>query len=376
MVLKKLILKNYRNFGKKKFEFSSQTSLVAGKNASGKTNLLEAINLLSIGRSFRGGKDEEMINYQAEMAVVSGEVVIPIDGPGRPTQEKLEIVLTKGEVSRIKAPRKRYLLNGVAKRAMDFVGTLRVVLFRPEDLEIVIDSPSTRREYLDAVLEPVDREYRRASLSYRKGLRQRNKLLEQIREGQTQRSVLFFWDKLLIENGQLLTQKRTEFIDFINDQPDYFGDLEIEYDQSIISPERLEKYQREEVAAGMTLVGPHRDDFKVKSQKSTPKGGQAKVKSKDQNSKIREARDLSVYGSRGEQRLAVFSLKLAELEYVSQKTEQRPVLLLDDIFSELDETNREHLLEVIPKQQTIITATELEIVEREFREKMEKVKLS
>lgn len=359
MVLKKFALKNYRNFAQKKFEFSSQTTLVVGKNASGKTNLLEAVNLLSVGRSFRGGKDEEMINYQSEMATVSGEVAISIDGSGRPTQEKMEIVLTKGEVEGVRAPRKRYLLNGVAKRAMDFVGTLRVVLFRPEDLEIVIDSPSTRREYFDAVLEPIDREYRRASLSYQKGLRQRNKLLEQIREGQAQRSVLFFWDKLLVGNGQLLTSKRAEFINFVNDQPDYFGDLQIEYDQSIISPEKLEKYKREEVAAGMTLIGPHRDDFKVKSQKS----------------KIREARDLSIYGSRGEQRLAVFSLKLAELEFVSAKTKTRPVLLLDDIFSELDESNREHLLEVIPKQQTVITATELAIVEREFREKMEKIKL-
>ena len=183
MVLRNIRLANFRNFPQKEISFSVQTNLIIGKNASGKTNLLEAIYLLSSGHSFRGGKDAEMINYDAELANVQGQVTVPAKGPGRPGEEKLEIVLTKGEVVGVKAPRKRYLINGVAKRAMDFVGFLQVVVFKPEDLEIVVNSPSTRRDYLDAVLEPCDRNYYRASLSYKKGLRQRNKLLEQIREG-------------------------------------------------------------------------------------------------------------------------------------------------------------------------------------------------
>jgi DNA replication and repair protein RecF len=353
MVLKKLSFANFRNFGKKNFEFSAQTTLVVGKNASGKTNLLEAIYLLANGRSFRGGKDEEMIDYKSQIANLKSQTEL------NQAKEKLEIILTRGEVQGIKTPKKRYLVNGVAKRAMDFVGNLRVVLFRPEDLEIVIDSPSTRRDYLDSVLEGVDREYRRASLSYRKGLRQRNRLLEQIREKKTVRSALFFWDRLLVENGGFLTRKREEFIDFVNKQPDYFGDLKIEYDKSVISPERLEKYKEAEVGAGMTLVGPHRDDFVINAIGKTPDG----------------KRDLSIYGSRGEQRLAVFSLKLAELEFVSQRSGGRPILLLDDIFSELDEANRARLLKVIPRQQTIITATEASMVGKEFREKMEKIEL-
>jgi DNA replication and repair protein RecF len=242
---------------------------------------------------------------------------------------------------------------------MDFIGNLRSVLFRPEDLEIVVDSPSTRRHYLDSVLEPVDREYRRANLSYQKGLRQRNKLLEQIREEGRPRSILYFWDKLLLENGELVTQKREKFIEFINQQPDHFGDLEIIYDKSVISPQRLAKYAQEEIAVGMTLVGPHRDDFLVGVR--------------NQESKIR---DLHVYGSRGEQRLAVFSLKLAELEFVAQKSERRPVLLLDDILSELDQTCRARIFEAIPKQQTIITTTDLGLIEKEFQKELSMIKLN
>ncbi|MBN1263645.1 MAG: DNA replication and repair protein RecF [Candidatus Pacebacteria bacterium] len=344
MLLKTLNLKNFRNFTLKELKFGSRMSLVVGRNATGKTNLMEAIWILSRGRSFRGGRDEEMISYQEELSVNSCRLS---------DEEKLEIVLTRGEVGGIRAPRKQYLVNGVKKRAMDFAGILKTVLFRPEDLEIVIGSPAVRRDYLDSVLELVNREYRRASLSYQKGLRQRNRVLEQIREGRANRSALFFWDRLLIENGQLLNAERAEFIRFVNAQPDYFGDLEIEYDQSLISPERLTRYATEEVFAAKTLVGPHRDDFKINS------------KLEIKNDKFK-SRDLSIYGSRGEQRLAVFSLKLAELEFVAKITGQRPVLLLDDIFSELDQKNRRHLLEVIPKQQTIMTMTEASLVNPEF----------
>lgn len=352
MIINSLQLQNFRNYQKQEFKFSSGTTLLVGPNTSGKTNLLEAIYLLATGKSFRAGLEQEMISYGKEIGRIKARI-----SQDR-TKETLEILLTTGQVRGEKVAKKKYLLNGISKRRMDFIGELRCVLFGPEDLEIIVNSPSTRRDYLDRVLEQVDREYRRANLSYQKGLRQRNKLLEQIREEGKPRSILFFWDKLLIENGEIITQKREELIEFINQQPDYFGDLEIEYDKSGISPQRLEKYAQEEVAAGMTLVGPHRDDFKVGI--------------KDQAS---ETRDLHVYGSRGEQRTAVFSLKLAELEYLADKTESRPVLLLDDIFSELDQERRKKLLEVIPKQQTIITTTDLDLIEPEYRKKVEIIRL-
>jgi DNA replication and repair protein RecF len=378
-----LQLQNFRSYKKQEFKFASGTTLLVGPNASGKTNLLEAIYLLATGKSFRAGVEEEMISYGKEFARVKGVVAhFSARQEGRELKftrtegEDLEVLLTTGEVAGKKVAKKKYSINKVGKRRMDFVGRLRCVLFGPEDLEIIVDSPSTRRNYLDNVLEQVDRDYRRSSLSYQKGLRQRNKLLEQIREEGKPRSVLFFWDKLLIENGEVITQKREEFIDFINQQPDYFGDLNIVYDRSTISPQRLGKYAGEEVAAGMTLVGPHRDDFEVTMKK----------------------RSLHTFGSRGEQRTAVFSLKLGELEYVSQRTsdpstghstlrdepsssdskssgQDRPVLLLDDIFSELDHERRKRLLEVIPKQQTIITTTDIHLVEPAYRKKVKKIEL-
>jgi DNA replication and repair protein RecF len=228
-----------------------------------------------------------------------------------------------------------------------------VVYFGPQDLEIVIDSPTVRRDWLDLVLEQSDKSYRRSNLSYRKGLRQRNKLLEQIRDEGKPRSTLFFWDKLLIENGNLITQKRQEFIDFLNHQPERFGQIQVYYDHSLISAQRLEKYAQEEVAAATTLVGPHRDDFQVSL----------------------EGRNLHSFGSRGEQRTAVFNLKLGELEFISEKIDQRPTLLLDDIFSELDHERRGHLLSVIPQQQTIMTTADIHLVEKDFLPKIALIKL-
>ena len=350
MILKSLSLQNFRNYSQKEVIFSSGINLVIGPNAVGKTNLLEAVYLLATGRSFRAQVEAEMISYNKQMSNVKCQMS---------NGEELEIILTRGEINGKRVAKKIYKVNGVNRRMVDFVGRLRVVYFGPEDLEIVVDSPARRRDYLDSVLEQVDKEYRRASLSYKKGLRQRNKLLEQIRDEGKPRSVLYFWDRLLLENGELITKKREEFINFVNQQPAYFEKLELVYDKSVISPQRLAQYAEEEVAAGMTLVGPHRDDFVVQIQ----------------NSKSKIQKELSAFGSRGEQRTAVFCLKLAEMEFITQKTGQRPVLLLDDIFSELDHQRRKHLLEVIPRQQTIITTTDLHLVEPEVRKKMEVIKL-
>lgn len=364
MIIKNLNLENFRSYQKKEFQFSSGITVVVGPNASGKTNLLEAIRLLATGRSLRVQQESEMINYGQELARVEGTVKNQ-DGE----KFKLMIVLTMGEVAGEKVAKKRYMLNGVGKRMMDFVGHLRCVYFGPEDLNIIFDSPAGRRDYLDSILEPVDREYRRASLSYQKGLRQRNKLLEQIRDEGRPHSILFFWNKLLLGNGEVISQKREELINFINQQPQRFIKLKLSYDKSIISPQRLKDYADAEIAAGMTLVGPHRDDFRVE---------------------MRDTRDvirnLHQFGSRGEQRMAVFSLKLAELEFVIQKTndpstrvarsgQERPILLLDDIFSELDHKHRKRLLAIIPKQQTIITTTDIHLIEPEYRRKLEIVRL-
>ena len=314
MLLDKIVLQNFRSYGKAGFEFEKVTTVV-GENGAGKSNLIEAIYLLATGKSFRAEVDYEMVRYEQSNARVKGLV----EG------EDLEVLLTDGSMQ---GARKRYFVNGVAKRQIDFVGRLRAVLFGPADMELVTGSPSGRRRYLDMVISQMDREYRRSLISYEKGLRQRNKLLDLIRDGMASRSQLFFWDKLLIKNGQYLTDKRGDFLIKTG----------FEYDKSEISEARIKQYEMEEVAAGSTLVGPHRDDFVL----------------------MFKGRDVSKYGSRGEQRMSVWWLKQCEIKYLGGD----PVLLLDDIFSELDHKHREEVVEYVKKYlgQVILTSADEHLV--------------
>ena len=203
MIIKGVSLTNFRNFKRKRLKFSPELTIIIGPNASGKTNILESLYLLSTGKSFRARVEEEIIRYGEEIARVAGSVVDDGQKLG------LEIVLTRGEITvgeepdekKQRAPRKKLLVNGVSRRLFNFAANFRVVLFGPWDLDLVTESPSTRRKFLDFVLSQVDREYWRASLSYEKGLRQRNKLLFRIREEGLPRSQLVFWNRLLIKNG-------------------------------------------------------------------------------------------------------------------------------------------------------------------------------
>lgn len=352
MIIQKARLTNYRNFKSKLISFSPETTVIVGSNASGKTNILEALHLLSAGKSFHARIEEEMIAYRAQLSRVKGRILIDGD------KTDLEIILTRGEITvgeepekTQKTPRKKLLVNGVPRRLYNFAGNYKVVLFGPWDLELVTESPSVRRRFLDVVLSQVDGEYRRAILSYEKGLRQRNKLLYRIREdpstssghvGAT-RSQLIFWDRLLIKNGDYITRTRSEFISYANNTPVLDDqDFSLNYDKSIISEKRLEQYAKEEVAAASTLVGPHRDDFAFKLKER----------------KRERARDLARYGSRGEQRMGVLWLKLAELSFIEDKTDEKPTLLLDDIFSELDHEHRDVVMKFVGNQQTIITTAD------------------
>lgn len=354
MTISKVHLSNFRNIEDRLFKFSPKTTVVVGPNASGKTNLLESIFLLSTGKSFRARVEEEMINYEEEIARVKAMV----------SDVKLEAVLTRGEIKLgtakpEKVARKRLLVNNVGKRLIDFAGNLKVVLFGPWDLGLVTESPSTRRKFLDVVLSQVDREYRRASLSYEKGIRQRNKLLFRIREQGLSRGQLLFWNRLIIKNGNYISQKREEFISFANNRASLNEQVfSLEYDKSAISEARLAQYANEEVAAATTLVGPHRDDFVFRLKKQ----------------KGKRARNLAKYGSRGEQRMSVLWLKLAELVYVEDETKEKPTLLLDDIFSELDHEHRKVVMRAGQDQQTVITTADPHFVEN--LKKVEKIKLN
>lgn len=360
MIIPKINLNNFRNFKEKTLSFSPDTTVIVGPNASGKTNIVESINLLSTGKSFRARVEEEMINYEEEISRIKG-IIAEKDGG-----TNLDVVLTRGEITVGDSPektekvaRKRLLVNGAGKRLINFAGTFRVVLFGPWNMELVTESPSTRRGFLDDVLSQVDSEYRRASLSYNKGVRQRNKLLYKIREEGASSSQLAFWNKLLIRNGDYISIKREEFIEFANDTKPLDHKLfSLEYDKSAISEGRLAQYQQEEVAAATTLVGPHRDDF---------------VFFVSEKNKGNQERELAKYGSRGEQRMGVLWIKLAELSYIKKETGEKPTLLLDDIFSELDLTHRGIVMKATGGQQTIITTAEPHTIEG--FEKLEKINL-
>ncbi len=344
MYIRSITLLNFRSFSKKSFNFDLHTTIIVGSNTAGKTNILEAISLLSTGKSFRANVEVEMIRSDEDIARVKAQVVSSGE------EEGLEIVVTRGELNGEKIPRKKLLINGTPKRFYDFVGTLKTVFFGPWDVDLVTGSPSARRRFLDSVCSQVDREYRRSLLSYEKGVRQRNKLLQRIRDGEAKRSQLMFWDQLLIKNGEYLTSVREEFIDFVNmTEPLDSEELSLEYDRSVISPARIKEYEAEEVAAGATLVGPHRDDFGFRAQNI--------------EHRTQEKRDLAIYGSRGEQRMVVLWLKLAELAFIDGKSGSRPVLLLDDIFSELDHKHREEVMKTIGRQQTIITTADPHTIE-------------
>lgn len=346
-MIKKVKLTNFRNFRVKEFEFTPDITLILGPNASGKTNILESMYLLSTGKSFKAKLEEEVIKYDKDIGRVIGEAVSQ-----KEEKLKLEAVVTRGLIDigaarPEKAPRKKLLVNGIPRRMIDFAGNFKVVLFGPWDMDLVTESPSIRRKFLDTVLSQVDREYRRSTLSYEKGLRQRNRVLWDIREGNTGRDRLLFWDQLLIKNGNYITKMREEFIEFVNSlHPLSINSYSLDYDRSAISDGRLEQYKEEEINAATTLVGPHRDDFIFNKKE----------------------RSLSSFGSRGEQRMGVLWLKMAELAFIEKVSGEKPTLLLDDIFSELDEEHRKIVMEIALHQQTIITS-----VEDEFAKEFKKV---
>lgn len=341
MFLKHLSLQNFRNYTKSNFTFSEKTTVILGSNTSGKTNLLEAIYFLARGESFKAEKDIEVIHFGEEVARVSGKT----------EDETLEVVIASNQ--------KKYLVNGVSKRKIDFAGLLTCVIFSPMDLDIIVDSPSLRRRFLDGVLLQVDREYRLASIDYTKALRQRNALLEYASVGSHSEKQFEYWDSLLIKNGQMLTKKREELIAFFNTEEKDIFDFAVSYDKSVVSKERLLQYEDAERAAGVTLVGPHRDDFSVAMF----------------NNKVQTTHDVKLFGSRGQQRLAILQLKLLELSFMEQKLGEKPVLLLDDIFSELDTEHIDLVSRMIAGQQTIITTTHKEFIDKKFLKKANVVEL-
>lgn len=343
MKILSLDLEQFRNYEKKSFKVDDPLTIICGPNGSGKTNVLEAIELLSVARSPRVSREEELIRISSNYARVSATL---------DSKEHLEVVLSrKPDSTRIV---KTCKVNGAQKTGPRFIGILPTVYFSPEDIRLVAGSPSRRREHLDRMLSQVDREYHSALSTYTRILKQRNKLLERLR-GQILRAIdepqLSFWNDKLVETGQVVQTKRADFFTYANEKyPDIsktlfpYGDVvRLTYRQSTLTKEKLQSMRHQELVRGATQIGPHRDDFDFLSDQFA-------------------GRSLKGYGSRGQQRTAVLCLKVLELDFLRNHSKTNPILLLDDIFSELDETYRSHITTIAKNQQTIITTADFESI--------------
>ena len=359
MLLKKLNLINFRNYAKLDLDFDERTTILLGNNAVGKSNILESIYFLSTTKSGRVDREEELIKEGEEFCKASGvlSTVIASEVKQSSSNESQTKIATKPSASRNDEIileiaiqtidnlfSKRLKVNGIPKRAVDFIGNLPAVIFYPSDINLVTGAPSLRRWHLDLSVAQVDPVYKKALTLYEQVLVSRNRVLKRIREGQGKKDELRFWTDELLNKGKEISDKRKVFFDFINNLEKPLGGFIFEYLPSEFTMERLEETNGREIAAAATLIGPHRDDFILKLGN----------------------RNLAHFGSRGEQRIATLAFKFLSLEYMAKILRKRPILLLDDVFSELDADHRAAVVEIVNKQQTIIATVELENIPKEF----------
>lgn len=340
MLITDLKLTNFRNHQNLKQNFDKKLTFISGINGSGKTNILEAVYLLSTAKSPRTRYDKDLITHNQKQCIIEGNIETQSDS------HNLQLQVARSETYE-NASTKKARVNKVTKSIQKFTGVFNAVLFTPQDIGVLTGSPSEKRKYMDLLLGQINNEYQNNLSSYTKALRQRNKVLEMIRDEKRGYGQIDFWNKKILESGVILQKYREELFEFL--QPKLYDLMQklngkkthtkITYKKNEISEKRLEQYKEKEIAATNTLIGPHRDEFEV----------------------FIDGYDISDFGSRGQQRTVLLALKLAEIDYITENKGERPVLLLDDIFSELDDGHRESVFDVIEKQQTIITRADLNI---------------
>ncbi len=335
MFLKNIKLTNFRNYSSLNFKFQTPVTVLVGDNAQGKSNFLDSIYFLATSKSSKADKDEELVKQGEEVSRVEGKVVTSGKSLESSEETSLEIAM---QIIPEKGLAKRVKVNGIPKRVIDYSSNLAVILFSPEDLNLVIGAPSIRRSHIDQVISQVDKSYKKTLSLYEEVIVRKNRVLKAVKEGRSKINELTYWTDQQILLGNCLQEKRQQFFDYINNTEKKFGNFNYEYNQNLITKHRLDEYQQREIESTNSLIGPHRDDFIFKLDNL----------------------DLSHFGSRGEQRTAVLDLKLAEVSFIEQTLGIRPILLLDDIFSELDISHRQHVVDISKLQQTIIAAVELD----------------
>lgn len=355
MVINSLELSNFRNYKNLHMEFDKGTNILYGDNAQGKTNVLEAIFLSATTKSHKSSKDTDIINFEEEEAHI------------RTFLEKDDIE-TRVDMHLRKSKSKGIAVDGVKiKKAAEILGILNVIFFSPEDLSIIKNGPSERRRFVDMELCQLDSFYLYNLNNYNKIINQRNKLLKDISFNPSLKDTLNIWDSQAASYGSKIIERRKLFVEQLNDiifdiHKNLSGGkehLKIIYEPNV-TMENLEKEmianQEKDIKLKMTSVGPHRDDFSFHVKKV--------VDGHEQDISI----DIRKFGSQGQQRTAALSLKLSEIELVKKLTNDTPVLLLDDVLSELDSNRQNFLLSTLGDIQTIITCTGLdEFINNRFK---------
>ena len=371
MHLRQLALTNFRNYPRQELELQPGTILLLGANAQGKTNLLEAVFLLATGRSERADADADYIAWTERGEVqpyariagtavrASGAVSVEIVVLGRAGRRVAAADRARGGL----IASKRFKLNGVPKRASDVVGAITAVLFTTDDMELIRGAPAGRRRYLDVMLSQVDRPYLRALQRYAKLITQRNALLKRIQDGGARAGELAYWDEELSRDGAaILTTRAAAAAQLAEAAAATHARLSGEREQLALAYEprftdawpaariivagaeavasalldRLRATHPRDIAAGITLTGPHRDDL------SMTLGGEP----------------AAAFASRGQQRTAALALRLAEAQLLHARGGERPILLLDDVLSELDASRRASVLAAIDADQVWITSAD------------------
>jgi len=340
MFLNSLWIQNFRSHQNSVYEFNSGINFISGPNGAGKTNILEAIQVLATGTTFLNHSLGELINWDSTFATIQAKIETN-------DTHKLEVQLFKDPPKTTIS--RNFKLDDVKKTRPKYNGTLKTVVFQPDDLRLVTGSPSRRRDFLDDILSSLHWQYSSSRTAYNKALKHRNELLDLIYEKKATSDQLNFWDQELVKNGKILSDFRLNFITqanlfFKNSSHGEIKALKIAYEPNLLTIAKLESNYELEIRRGSTQSGPHRDDYVFHSTIFS-----------NQNT------TLESWGSRGQERLAILAFKLAQIDYIKTNFNQSPILLLDDIFSELDLEHWELVLNICQNHQSFITSAQPEL---------------
>ena len=344
MYINKIKLLNFRNYEEQEIELNKDINIFYGDNAQGKTNIIESIFLCSIGKSFRTNKDKELIQFNKNSCVS----YIEFEKSDRSGSIKVNI-----------ENKKLIFVNGVKiKKLSELLGNLNIVIFTPDDILILKEGPDKRRRFLDVLISQLRPNYVNCLNLYKQTLEQRNNYLKQIREENKPEEMLEIWDEKLAEYGEKIFLYRKNFIEKIknkiniihNEITENKEDLKIEYISDCRTREKyldLLKIRRKlDIIKGFTTRGSHRDDFNIFI-----------------NDEL-----VNIYGSQGQNRTVVLSLKIAEMQVIYDEIGEYPILLLDDFMSELDSKRRKNFLDNIKNTQVIITCTDkIHSLDRDYK---------